>query len=129
MIFHFLKYLQPTNYFALFNKQGHSVFPIVEELPQEVRLQINEDPLFSNELARQYDLSWQAIQKGYIGKTKTITSLERLPLVDEYYFIRKYFNPLWTYYILLIRILGFKNPIKEIIAWKKSKKEKRSTLR
>jgi glycosyltransferase involved in cell wall biosynthesis len=126
LIFHFLKYVQPTNYFALFNKEGKSVFPIIKELPQDVQAQINEDQLFQSELAIRYDLSWQAIQIGYIGEAKTITSIESIPLVDEYYFIRKYFNPLWTYYILLIRILGFKNPIKEISAWKKSKKGKRS---
>lgn len=126
MIFHFLKYIQPTNYFALFNKEGNSVFPIVDELPQEIKSQLDEDLLYSNALAKQYDLSWQAIQKGYIGNAKTITSLEKLPLIDEYYFIRKYFNPLWTYYILFLRILGFNNPIKEITAFKKSKKGKRS---
>ena len=126
MIFNFLKYLQPTHYFALFNKEGHSVFPLVADLPQEIKSQLKEDVLFTTELAKQYDLSWQAIQKGYIGNAKTLISIEKVPLVDEYYFMRKYFNPLWISYVLLLRILGFKNPIKEIIAWKKSKKGKRS---
>ena len=126
MIFGFLKYIQPTNYFALYKKDGYSVFPIAKELPNNIQQQLQLDKLYTNELSKQYDLSWQALQKGYIGKTKTYTQLEKLPLVDEYYFIRKYFNPLWASYILLLRILGFNNPLKEIGAWKKSKKGKRS---
>jgi glycosyltransferase involved in cell wall biosynthesis len=126
LIFNFLKYLQPTHYFALFNKEGHSVFPWPDDLPQNIRAQLKPDTLFTSDLSKQYDLSWQAIQKGYIGNTKTLTAFENVPLVDEYYFIRKYFNPFWATYILGLRILGLNNPIKEIGAWKKSKKVKRS---
>lgn len=126
MLFYFLKYLQPTHYFALFNKEGNSVFPLPNELPVEIQNQLIEDDLFISKQAKQCDRSWQAVQKGFIGKVKTINSFEKVPLEDEYYFIRKYFNPLWTIYVLVLRIISFKNPIKEISAWKKSKKGKRS---
>ena len=126
MLFNFLKYIQPTNYFGLFNKEGKSVFPMVEKLQKEIRTQLEVDVLFKGEQSIKYDLSWQAIQKGYIGDVDTYEEITDVPLQDEYLFIRKYFSPIWSTYILLLRLGSFKNPIKEISAWKKSKNGKRS---
>ncbi|PHS62082.1 MAG: glycosyl transferase family 2 [Flavobacterium sp.] len=126
MIFNFLTYLQPTHYFALKKQDGISVFPIVEELPNEIYSQLKKDSNFKSTLAQQYDLSWQAIQKGYIGDCKTYSEFEKLPAEDEYRFIRKYFNKVWASYILIIRLFSFKNPIKEISAWYKTRNTKRS---
>ncbi len=126
MLFKFLKYLQPTHYFALYNKAGNSIFPIVNDLPEEILEQLEKDVNFKNKLAQEYDMSWQVIQKGYVGNAKTYTSFEKLPLTDEYHFIRKYFSPIWASYILVLRILSFKNPFKEIPAWYRTRKTKRS---
>lgn len=127
MLFNFLKYVQPTNYFALFNKNKQSVFPIVETLPKHIYSQLELDIDFKSEIAKQYDLSWQATQKGYVGNTSCYIKIETLPLIDEYRFIRKYFNTLWASYIVVIRLLSFNNPIKEISAWYKSNGTKRSS--
>ena len=119
MIFHFLKYLQPTSYFQLSRTDGSSVFPIASELPEGVMEQIKADENFKSELASQYDVSWQAIQKGYIGDTLTYKNFEKLPLEDEYRFVRKYFHPFWSLYVLMIRLMSLKNPINEIRScWK-----------
>ncbi len=126
MIFDFLTYLQPTHYFALKKQDGTSVFPIVEELPNKIYSQLKKDSNFKSMLAQQYDLSWQAIQKGYVGDCKTYTELEKLSVEDEYRFIRKYFNKVWASYILILRLLSFKNPIKEIFAWFKTRNTKRN---
>ncbi|MCF6308047.1 MAG: glycosyltransferase family 2 protein [Flavobacteriaceae bacterium] len=126
MPFSFLKYLQPTHYFALKKQDGTSVFPIVEELPNEIYSQLKKDSNYKSTLAQQYDLSWQAIQKGYIGNTKTYTEFKKSPIEDEYRFIRKYFNKVWASYILILRLLSFKNPLKEISAWNKARNTKRS---
>ncbi|WP_417371552.1 glycosyltransferase family 2 protein [Gelidibacter japonicus] len=128
MIFHFLKYLQPTNYFQLYRKNGYSLFPIVKELPVEITAQLDVDPLYKSELARQYDLSWQAIQKGYIGSTETYNSFQKVPVADEYRFLRKYFSSVWVFYVLMLRLVSFHNPIKEITAWKKCRGAKRSNF-
>ena len=66
MLFDFLKYLQPTNYFALIKKDQASVFPIPERLPKEIQQQLIIDKKYLSHEAQIYDLSWQAIQKGYI---------------------------------------------------------------
>lgn len=126
MIFQFLKYLQPTHYFQLFRKDGSTVFPIVEKLPIEIIQQLEPELNFKSEKAKEYDLSWQALQKGYIGNTETLTSFEKLPIVDEYRFLRKYFNSVWVFYVLMLRILSLKNPFNEIASWKKSNNIKRS---
>ncbi|MEO8774588.1 MAG: glycosyltransferase family A protein [Gelidibacter sp.] len=126
MPFNFLKYLQPTHYFTLTKCKDGSTFPMVEKLPVDVLRQLNVDHQFQNELARNYDLSWQAIQKGYIGDAETHQDFETLPLVDNYRFIWKYFHPAWVVYVLLVRLLGLKNPIKELKAFYITKNTKRS---
>ena len=126
MIFSFLKYLQPTHYFQLNRKNGASVFPVVSEISNSIANQLQVDINFKSSIANEYDLSWQAIQKGYIGNTATYKSFQKLPIIDEYRFIRKYFHPAWVLYVLLLRLVSFYNPLKEIDAWRKSKNASRS---
>lgn len=123
-LFDFLKYIQPTHYFRLFRKDGTSVFPVADQLPEAVKEVLSEDPSFESEAAKQYDLSWQAIQKGYIGPAETYRSFKKLPLTDEYYFVKKYFHPVWAWYILIIRLASLKNPVQEIRAFRKTGTEK-----
>lgn len=126
MLFKFLKYLHPTHYFQLYRNDGSSVFPIVEKLPKEILEQLEPEAAFESEVARQYDLSWQAVNKGYIGKTETYTSFKEVGLSDQYRFLRKYFHPAWVWYVLMLRLLSFKNPIREIAGFKRSKNARRS---
>lgn len=124
-MFNFLKYIQPTHYFALPLKETY-VFPVYETLPQTVKSQLQLDDNYTTEIARLYDLSWQAVQLGYVGKADTYSSFENSSVKDNYYFIRKYFSSFWSIYILVIRLLSFKNPIKELNGFLKTKHVKRS---
>ncbi|MBE9490739.1 MAG: glycosyltransferase family 2 protein, partial [Bacteroidetes bacterium] len=126
MLFKFLKYLQPTNYFSLSKNNGDLIFPVIEELPAAILEQLEEDNSYNSKIAKQYDLSWQALHKGYIGTIETYKTIEGLPLEDEYHFIRKYFNVAWVFYVLIVRLLSFKNPFKECFAWFKTRGVKRS---
>ena len=126
MPFSFLIYLQPTHYFRLYRKDNTSVFPLTENLPLEIIEQLEADVNFKSEQSRMYDLSWQALQKGYIGSVKTYASFEKVPLADEYRFLQKYFHKAWVFYVLLLRLISFHNPINEIKAWKKSSNVNRS---
>ena len=126
MLFHFLKYLQPTHYFQLYRKDGTSIFPVIESIPKEVIAQLEAEPKFKSKTAREYDLTWQAVNKGYIGNAEIYTSFKKLPVVDEYRFLRKYFHPVWVLYVLILRLFSFKNSFLEIAAWKKSGDVKRS---
>ncbi|MBF31774.1 MAG: glycosyl transferase family 2 [Aequorivita sp.] len=127
MLFHFLKFLQPTHYFQLYRKDGTSIFPMVEHLPKEIIAQIQPESKFKSEKACEYDLSWQAVNKGYIGNAEVYTTFDKIPEVDEYRFLRKYFHPVWVFYVLILRILSFKNPLREIADWSNSRNVKRST--
>lgn len=126
MLFKFLTYLQPTQYFTLLNKQGNSVFPQANQLPEEVFNELQIDDRYSSSHAKSYDLSWQAVQKGYIGSTPTYKDFKKLALKDEYHFASKYFNRAWVVYILTLRLLSLKNPFKELNAFFKSRKVKQS---
>lgn len=119
-MFLFLKYLQPTHYFQLNRKEKVSVFPKVNELPDSVYNLLEKDDAFSSLAATAYDLSWQAVLKGYIGDAPTYTAFKRLPVIDEYRFIRKNFHPIWVFYVLLLRLGSFKNPYREIHAYLKT---------
>lgn len=127
MLFHFLKYLQPTHYFQLSRNDGTSIFPIVEKLPKEILAQLEVERSFESETARIYELSWQAVSKGYICETETYRHFEKLPIVDEYRFLRRYFHAVWVFYVLILRLICLKNPIVEITAYVKSIGVKRST--
>lgn len=126
MLFQLLKYLQPTHYFQIYNKDGRSVYPIVSKLPEEIYEQLQPETGFKSDKAREYDLSWQALNKGYVGDVGTYTSFEEVPLIDEYCFLRKYFHPMWVFYVLVLRIFSLKNPFRELKAWTKTKNVKRS---
>ncbi|MFD2542044.1 glycosyltransferase family 2 protein [Lacinutrix gracilariae] len=125
-MFEFLKYLQPTSYFSLRNKDGETIFPVVSNLPQAIIKQLTVDSNFKTEIAKQYDLSWQAAQKGFIGKSKKYSEFEEVALVDNYIFSRKYFSRFWVFYVLCLRLLSFNNPFTEIAAFYNSRNIKRS---
>ncbi|WP_417876897.1 glycosyltransferase family 2 protein, partial [Winogradskyella sediminis] len=126
-IFKFINYLQPTHYFVLKKNDGHTVFPLIKNLPAEVVEQLESDDQFKSDKAKAYDLSWQAVQKGYIGSADTYTQFENIPVIDNYRFSRKYFSSFWVFYVLVIRLLSFYNPITEVLGWWKTRKVSRST--
>ena len=72
MLFQFLKYLQPTNYFLLKRNNNAFIFPDSTQLPKDVLDNLVPDNNYKTEQATAYDLSWQAIQKGNSGDTQTI---------------------------------------------------------
>ena len=126
MPFKFLYYLQPTHYFQLYTKSGQSVFPIVDLLPNEIKTQLEPDKKFHSTQAQAYDLSWQAVQRGYVGTAPTYTRFDTITAQDNYHFVRKYFNSAWVFYVLIVRIFSAHNPIKEVLAWFKTRHIKRS---
>jgi glycosyltransferase involved in cell wall biosynthesis len=127
MLFSFLRYLQPTHYFSLLKKSGETVFPVYDCLPEVIKQQLEIDVAYTSDLAKHYDLSWQALHKGYVGGTKTIEAIETVPVMDNYIFIRKYFSRLWVLYVLCLRLLSFKQPFQEISAYLKTRSIRRSS--
>jgi len=128
MLFSFLKYLQPTHYFTLSNRKGEYIYPIASEIPKNIIKYLNIDTNYSSKTAINYDLSFQAIEKGFVGDVKKIEFIEEIPIVDEYRFVKKYFSVFWYYYVFIIRLLTLNNPFKEINGFIKSFKVSRSLI-
>lgn len=84
-----------------------------------------KDNRFKSDLAKDYDFAWQAINKGFLKESKTYKVKEKVPICDEYIFIRKNFSPIWVFYVLILRIFSFKNPIQELRCWFKSRHVRR----
>ena len=81
MLFSFLKYLQPTHYFTLPNRKDKFIYPKFSEIPEGVSNSLDIDKKYTSITARQYDLSYQAIEKGYIGMQKELMQLKSYPLL------------------------------------------------
>ncbi|MDB9961707.1 glycosyltransferase family 2 protein [Oceanihabitans sp.] len=101
---------------------------MVEVLPQDVISHLIPDDTYQSSHARAYDLSWQAIQSGYVGNAATYSNFEVVPIQDNYHFSRKYFHSAWVLYVLVLRILLFHNPLKEIQGWLKTRHVKRTPI-
>ena len=125
MLFVFLKYLQPTHYFQRFKKNRKSIFPIVDNLPEDLLIKLKPDNNFQSKQATEYDLSWQSVQLGYIGNVETYSDFKELSVQDNYHFLRKYFNAAWVFYVLVLRLISLHNPLREINGYLKTRKTKR----
>ena len=128
MLFQFLKYITPIHYFNLPRKDGSTIFPLWQKLPDKIKKQISLDQQYSSSISAVKDAGFRAIHQGYIDNSPTLGFEGKISLKDEYRFVRKYFNPLWSYYILFIRLLSFHNPVKEIGAFIKTRKIKRLNI-
>ena len=121
MLFKFLTYVSPTNYFNLYRKNSTAVFPDWEALPKNIQEKIKLNTAYSSVAISKIDAAYQIIQKGFIGNVKTINFETQIPIEDEYRFIRTYFNKLWVYYIFILRLVTFHNPFKEFNAFFKTR--------
>lgn len=128
MIFNFLQYLKPIWYFNLRSQQDFGYFPTEQQL-KEVGCAIAKDVRYRSEAARNRDLGWTAFQQGFIS-AKGETGFDVwepviLPVFDEYVFLRKNFHQAWVWYVLLLRLMSFKNPFVEWKGFLGSRKVKR----
>lgn len=128
MIFNFLKYIKPIWYFNLKPARDFTYFPTEAQL-KAAGIELEVDTIFKSEEARQRDLAWRAFQSGFISKEEEpgldVWEPILLPVIDEYRFISKNFSPFWVFYVLMLRLITFKNPIKEFNAYFSTRKVKR----
>ncbi|WP_348810505.1 glycosyltransferase family 2 protein [Flavobacterium maritimum] len=128
MIFNFLQYLKPIWYFNLRPQTDFGYFPTERQL-KEVGCAIAKDVRYQSEAARDRDFGWTAFQQGFIS-AKGETGFDVwepviLPVFDEYIFLRKNFHQAWVWYVLLLRLMSFKNPFVEWKGFLGSRKVKR----
>ncbi len=128
MIFKFLKYLSPIWYFNLKSIKDFGYFPTIQQLKDsETNFEI--DTNYSNQESQNRDIAWTAFQQGFINKKQDkgldIWQKVAIPIHDEYVFLRKNFHKAWVLYVLIIRIFTFKNPLREIWLYLKTRHIKR----
>ena len=131
MIFPFLRYISPTWYFNLPSKGAFAYFPDYDRLSEAERALIEWDAGYSNAEVARLDAAYQAWNKGFIVKDpeKGLDGSNIQPTrSDNYRFVRRYFHPFWSWYILLLRLLTFRNPFREIGAFVRQRKVNRVSL-
>jgi glycosyltransferase involved in cell wall biosynthesis len=117
MIFKFLKYVKPTSYFTLKNINKEYIYPDVSDIPDHIYNLLKLDSNYITDHAQKLDLAYQAIEKGFIGNSKKLISIENIHLKDEYVFLKKYFSFFWYIHTFLWRLITFHNPVKEFTAF------------
>lgn len=128
MIFNHLQYLKPIWYFNLKPVKDYCYFPTEAQLKAKGFF-IENDNSYVNATAMAHDLAWTAFQSGCIISEEQngldVWKKNNFPIHDEYRFLRKNFHPAWVIYVLLIRLISFHNPIKELAGFLKTKNVKR----
>ena len=118
MIFNFIKYQIPIWYYNLKPYADFGYFPTEKQL-EENQYFLEKDTRYFSEESRKRDLAWTAFQSGFINKKYepglNVWENSQLPIADEYLFLKKNFHKAWVFYVLIIRILTFHNPIKEVL--------------
>jgi glycosyltransferase involved in cell wall biosynthesis len=123
MIFPFLQYVRPVWYFNLTPKNKVNGYWVdYRTLREQEQENILVDDTYESQAALLRDASFQAWNAGIVS-TDNAQHLdigilnEKISLKDNYRFIRKYMRSIWSMYVLLIRIVTFHNPFKEIKAF------------
>lgn len=128
MIFNYLKYVKPTWYFNLKPQIDHSYFPTENEV-LHAGFVIKGDDHYKSRVAQIRDLSWTAFQSGFIAAQPSdgldFWTPTKLPIEDEYRFLRKNYHGAWVAYVLFIRLLTFNNPVREFNGFFKTRTVKR----
>jgi glycosyltransferase involved in cell wall biosynthesis len=132
LFFKFINYIAPGWYFNIPSQK--SAVPYIvdfDSLTEEEKGILEPDMNYSSEDIRKLDLAYQAWHKGIVkSDPKHLLNIHgsKPSLNDEYHFVRKYYKSFWSVYILLLRILSLKNPLKELSAFFNARKTTRVNL-
>lgn len=118
-IFFFLRYMQPIWYFNLKSSNNMPYWVNYHTLNDEEKGLIQFDDRFKTEEGSLRDAAYQAWHKGIISfkAEQRLTFSSKLSLFDEYRFVKKYYNPAWSFYVLFMRLITLNNPFCEVYAF------------
>lgn len=157
MLFSFLKYINPVWYYNIITNDGRAPYFVDYRLiDARYKAILDIDYNYRTREALLADAAYQAWQKGVIIRDPAVSlftaeeisdnvaaeefniceglsvKVRRAPLVsdvsDNYRFIRRFFNPVTTVYIFLLRIFSWHNPFAEIRGLTRSLRVKRVDL-
>ncbi len=110
-MFDFLKYIQPANYYRLIGQMPLAVLC-------DVLVNVPDSNPYRTEKAWILDRLYNSLQSGIIptvGQVRNpIQNVIITDVFDNYTFIRRYFSVVQVFYVFCVRLISFKNPLKEI---------------
>lgn len=130
-LFYFYRYVQPIWYFNLRPSTTLPYWVDYRKLKTEDQALLTIDKGYTNEEAMLRDAAYQAWQKGIMYTDSSVSlpqPFARLPTGDEYRFVKKYFHPVWLVYVLMVRLVSFRNPFVELYSFFKNVKVARVNL-
>ncbi len=112
-----IQYIRPSWYFNLKPKQGQIPYWLdIDKVPEAWKSFVIPSNTYSSPMAQKWDAAYQLWSKGVITHNTewALNDTGSVPLADQYRFIKRFYNPVWTYVVALLRILELKNPLREI---------------
>ncbi len=119
-MFNFIKYIQPLWYYRLASRMPHTVLLGEKELDKLVKVGRIFRGQYGNEEITYLDLAYQALQIGCIPAQSNRSYIQNTAVdgvSDNYRFVFRHFGWGKALYVLFWRIIGFKNPIREIYSF------------
>lgn len=130
-LFTFIEYIDPLWYYSLVPTKDVPYFINYNELNIDDKAIIQFDTGYASNDTSLRDAAYQAWANGVITRPqKDIINKTSHPSVsDNYRFVKKYYHPFWSIYILVFRLFTFHNPIKELSGFIKNITTKRVPLK
>lgn len=111
----FLKYVQPIWYYRL-SHQTNTACLLKSEWLDKFLIESCKD--YISPVSQENDRMYLALNNGFIPNKEQAKLPDEIiisdNISDNYLFIRRHFGIQWYFYVLLIRIFSFNNPIREI---------------
>ena len=128
MLFLFLKYVNPVWYYNLPSRHNALYFCDNDKVPTDELDSIDLDEGYENLSSTNLDAAYQMWHKGFIKNAECALDAIVSPIssvTDNYRFVRRHFHPIWSWYILSLRILTLHNPFRETRAFFSQRNTKR----
>ncbi len=116
MLFEFIKYIQPIWYF---NQKPNGSVPYwldYKKLPKKYSDIVEIGSGYKNESSALADAAYQLYYNGLIWRNSD-AELQLQEVIkdveDNYLFVSRFFSKHWLLYILVVRLLALKNPVRE----------------
>lgn len=116
----FYPYLAPIDYYNLPESNSFCFFPGFSSLAESESQLISYCAEYSNLEIANMDAAYQAVNKGFIFNISNHQALLKNiqpSTVDSYRFTKRFFHPAWSWYVLILRLLSFHNPFRELYAF------------
>lgn len=128
-MFSVLRFIKPGWWPLLPPGNLPSAFVDCDKLSERERAILDIDHTYESPHATKWDAAYAAFYRGITATPGTSLALEgEVSEADEYRFLRKYFSPWWSRWILLIRCLRFRHPLRQFSGYVRSRHVERQDL-